>query len=291
MSNPAMPPADFFMDVLHYNSKVHPEEDRLGTWPISTVLTQSQTHRQGTPRLQKYSATNTTTSIAPSVSLYIRQMCHSSAARSEIAPLPVPIHPLVAAANEVWKELLLSNVIIHTKDGGKALVPKSHAVHDNLQLQYNRRSTATNALVPSCSCKGGCDALEYKNATEPLQIYFTPEQQTRFNQTGECAAGPGFCLLCIRRDATSREFQYKAMLMTPHAQCSTENNVIPPFTNLVDVPGGYNKGCFCVLATTSDTLPVNIVGTSGEIVFRTDSVTNNTYFDQSALIFGGPLNA
>lgn len=275
---------DFVVDMLYYNSKRHPEQNRLGQWPLSTVIKPPDKQPSNSKRKRH---SDTVPTVAPSVALKIRRMCSSDTVNTDLHMNPVYTNLQSAVKADIYKTLLLANTFVRSTSGPIAHVPTNFSDYEDTQLVYNRESTRTKKLLAKCSSGAECDALTYANAPkQPLDIFLYPHEQDHFNNTGILSDTPQFCLLCIRQNVLARALLHEALILTPASTCSRDNCVIPPFRNLVDVPGGYKSSCFGVRSSTSYLLPVDIVGVSGQLVFRKDINTGRMWFDQSAIKFG-----
>lgn len=159
-----------------------------------------------------------------------------------------------------------------------ACVPVSTVEHENTQLEWGRKH------VPLCASRQECEALTLPGAPGPLPVYLSVSEQDQFDKTKATPTIPRFCLLCIRRDAHALSM-LQASLPTNTNRTGRAAFVLPPFVNLVDVPGGYRSAAFCKPIEHA-----RIVALSGQLNVKYNPIREKWYVDQGNIVFGAPLN-
>ena len=165
-------------------------------------------------------------------------------------------------------------------------VPVSLSSHDDRMLQYGRD-------VPLCSLgEENCAALVYPGNMGPLPIYVMPsvqEQLDRGVKPQQPFSSTAACLLCIRRDCHAATLAWQSMVTNPQHQILRSSVCPPPFTNLVNVPGGYAESAMCTHSGEGAVFgPASIVGVHAKLVVRLNPETNTWYFDQSSIKINSP---
>lgn len=151
--------------------------------------------------------------------------------------------------------------------------------HDNTQLRWGRPG------IPLCDFGKECDAHSLVGNNGPLPIYLTPSQQAKFDEDGTLPEGPGFCLLCIRRDCHAMHLGYSAFLSSNDVQLGRKIFVYPPFQNLVDTVGGYKR--WAVLPKASFfPMDISLVGVSGTLSVKYNPIEKQFYVDQGDIVYG-----
>lgn len=98
---------------------------------------------------------------------------------------------------------------------------------------------------------------------------------------------PSWCLLCIRRDIGACFLAYKSIMINPQRQIDRPTFVLPPFTNLCDVPGGYNTSAMGVTPCEFTPMPVYVCGVSGTLCAHYDPATKRWFVDQGSVVYTG----
>ena len=147
-------------------------------------------------------------------------------------------------------------------------VPLSTVEHDNTQLMWNRKDGS--AL---CSANHACDATHLKHSQGPLNAYLLPGQAP---ETGT------LCLLCLRLHSELLNAELNAI-----DPAGLVLSLMPPFTNLVNVPGGY---CEWALGVTPGNHRVfdrqcAIVGSSPYLQARYSVHDDQWWVDQSQIVW------
>ena len=141
-------------------------------------------------------------------------------------------------------------------DQPKELCPKlviSTVTHEEKQLYWGRKD------IPLCGAGEDCHARCFHGSAlcGALSIYLYPEEQMLYERNGACpqlksqwkATSPRFCLLCYRLMAHTTKLACDASAGKSKIG-SLKGSIVPPFTNLVDVPDGYRLSAMGV--TPSD---------------------------------------
>jgi len=113
------------------------------------------------------------------------------------------------------------------------LVPISSAEHDSVQLEWGRN-------VPLCAAGAACEATKLLQSQGPLHVYCPPTCDTESDAT--CC---NLCLLCIRLHS---EMLCKELRALQPDNVDLPSTLLPPFTNIVNAPGGYYAWCLGVSA-------------------------------------------
>ena len=158
-------------------------------------------------------------------------------------------------------------------------MPVSTVEHENTQLRWGRK-------LPLCAFGCECDGHLLRNSPGPLHVYLSVSEQEKFDSDGTVPTGALFCLLCIRRDAQALYLAHRAALGTTVSASGRPTFCVPPFVNLVDVPGGYVRSAIAVPADACGDMPVQIVGVASTLTVVTDAFTGEKYVDQGAIVFG-----
>jgi len=178
----------------------------------------------------------------------------------------------------LWKAVLLSadnEIEAECQD-----IPVSTSVHEDEQLEYGREG------VPLCAMQHQCAALLYSGNQGPLHIYLHPDEQNAMWQTkhvvptsvNNCRT----CLLCLRRDVHGAILAWNAMVPNPQVQLRRSACMMPPFCNLLGVPGGYLHSAMAVVSCPGFG-GASIVGVNGLIKINYNSTKKIFFFDQSAI--------
>lgn len=144
---------------------------------------------------------------------------------------------------------------------------------DNTQLRWPQSGSAPASSWVQCAAGRSCAALNLPGAPGPLGAYCNPGA-TRSSK---------FCLLCIREDVEGLTLVESAKApVAGRGPC-----LQAPFQNLVGCPGGYNIEACSVRPGKQHVFPggVHIVGTSGALTVRFDTVSNCFFVDQTPLIY------
>jgi len=113
----------------------------------------------------------------------------------------------------------------HRQKGLLTMVPVSTTDHDNIQLEWGRG-------VPLCAAGGACEATKLPRSRGPLHMYCPPTCDG-----GEPTMSTKLCLLCIRLHS---EMLCKELVALQPEGAHLPSSLLPPFTNIVNAPGGYN---------------------------------------------------
>ena len=250
--------ANLLFDSLFYDAHVRSRQTSQHQWPL------------GQPQR---AATNLCRHAPLSVMNEISEFCSHPGNRTSM-PLLKPTAIKFSMISDAWQKVLEDGGL--QSDLGK--VPISTVEHETGQLEWNRPG------VPICASKSECEALNLAGAPGALPVYLSSEEQRHFEETGEVPIIPRFCLLCIRRDAHALSM-LQASLPSTTKHTGRAGFVLPPFLNLVDVPGGYRSNAFCKPVETS-----RIVALSGQLSVRHCPLREKWYIDQGNIVFGAPLN-
>lgn len=153
------------------------------------------------------------------------------------------------------------------------------------QLWFIRESH--NKRLRPCCRKNDCDALGLHGAPGPLCIYLSPDEEQKWRESGEePSSDDRLCLVCIR---VFLHAQAELAKMTAPVTAGSSPLFTAPFTNLVDVPGGYSSNAIAVgPASKPDPTPhitsSNVVG-SFPWPIKYCPERKSAYVDQSAAIF------
>jgi len=204
-------------------------------------------------------------------------------------PVLAPSRVVVDVVHDAFAAALASA----TQAGAAGLlIPLSPVEHENTQLEWERVSSChPRCSVPLCKYDGDCDALLVGDSRGPLPAYLTVAEQDTFDVTGEVPPMALFCLLCIRRDAQA--FYLVERLKGPTNAATDLGRptiVVPPFQNLVDVPGGYVRSALGVTPGPDLPAPVSIVGVMPGLTAKLNPYKQRWYVDQNVIVYGSALN-
>lgn len=148
-----------------------------------------------------------------------------------------------------------------------AFVPVSTVENDNLNLQWGRKG------VPLCSAKQACDAMHLPFSQGPLHAFLLPGQRPEEGT---------LCLLCLRVHAEMINAHLNVIDPSGKTGC-----MMPPFTNLVNVGGGYYDWAMGVTAVGQRIFDrqCSIVGSTSKLNVRYSAEQQKWWVDQSALVW------
>jgi hypothetical protein len=256
-----MHPAHVAYDALFYASKIRPSKAG-GKWSLSAAVGPA-------------GVAAAPLDVPPSVHAALVAFTADEGMRLELPPVEsAPAAPAAVAA--AWAKALLTC----TPAGAAGLhVPISPVEHENAQLRWGRK-------LPLCAFGAECDGACLVNSPGPLHVYLSVEEQDAHDKTGKVPQGALFCLLCIRRDAQALYLAHRAALGATVSASGRPTFCVPPFQNLVDVPGGYASAAIAVPPEACGDVPVRIVGVASTLTVVTDVHTNTKYVDQGAIVCG-----
>lgn len=178
-------------------------------------------------------------------------------------------------------------------DGVKTMggPPLTEVEHDNQQLMWARTSRRfPDKKVPICiNGKEGdsgsiympCYAYKLPGNQGALQTWLTPGQQHHFDESGEIPPR-GECLLCIRAGLQELVLGYGNEINP--MRTTTRQLVVPPFSILVDQPGGY-RSKHCITNLTSQVVTSPFPRNSGTLVVRTNETGDRWFVDQQDMVY------
>lgn len=146
---------------------------------------------------------------------------------------------------ELGMQTLAKHIPILPPNSNSVCPPVSTSDHDNEMLYYTRIYGKTPA--PLCAHgPEGCVGAMLPKSPGPLPIYLTMSEEKAaraseseanriFSETGS----KSLCLLCIRAEANALASGLSEKLVNSAEELHRHVAIMPPFTNLVDVPGGY----------------------------------------------------
>ena len=252
--------ANLLFDALFYDPHVRTRQSSRHEWPLG----------------QPQRATSPLCVQAPmSIMNEISEFCAHPGNRNSM-PLLRPTAIKFEMISNAWQRILSETLPgINTE---KKCIPVSTVEHETTQLCWGRKD------IPVCASRHECEALTLQGAPGPLPIYLPVTEQDEFDLTKKLPNVPRFCLLCIRRDAHALSM-LQASLPVSTAQTGRAAFVVPPFVNLVDVPGGYRSSAFCKPIEQS-----RIVALSGQLNVCYDALHEKWHINQGNIVFGAPLN-
>lgn len=224
--------------------------------------------------------------LPPSVARAVADLTASHEYRN-VLPLTLTAPVVAPVVHAAWKVALGAFADV---EAAPLIVPLSPVEHENGQLRWGRRSKGV--LLQTCAFGDECDALALEGASSPLQVYLTPDEEAQWQDAGKVACGAMFCLLCIRRDAQAVALMHRSHHRDPLRQTGRAAFAVPPFTNLVNCPGGYHHSALGVVASTdTDILPANIVGVASTLKVCYDPESAADYIDQGEIVWGSNRGA
>ena len=256
-----MHPAAVLYDALFYASKSCPRRVS-GKWPLGAVVA---------PAGARAAIAN----VAPSIAATILEFTADEGFRLHLPPPTAVTAPSAIAA--AWKTALLAC----TPAGAAGLqIPISPVEHENEQLRWGREG------VPLCVFGEDCDGAKLAGAPGPLGAYLSVAEADIVAGGGPVPQGALFCLLCIRRDCQAMYLAHRAALGGTVDGDGRPTFCVPPFQNLVDVPGGYVAASIAVPAAAAGCMPIRVVGVAANLRVVTDAMTGDRYVDQAAIVHG-----
>jgi hypothetical protein len=276
-----LPVCDMLYDTLFYSSKIKPHLNPNGKWPLGTAIRPSTTG----PSAHKYPLfIGSSDTVPQSVTNAIAEFTASESMRLNL-PLVSTHSVTLDTVHAAWDDILGTC----TGQPEPCHIPISTVEHESSQLTWHRCSaTHPTKVVSLCRWENDCQVLDYPDNQGPLPVYLSASEQDKFDATGIMPDNAYFCLLCIRRDAQVICTTNRNTLVNSALQTGRQFFAVPPFQNLVDVMGGYHRSALGVNATEQMVMPVNIVGVSGALRVRYDSVADRFYIDQGAIVYGAP---
>lgn len=184
--------------------------------------------------------------------------------RTKGIDVPIEMSPEMVQSHKDTLEVLNTISPPHLTEEGPLAIPIVTVETDNENLVFEREGCA------ECSKKGECVAHLVNGPPDlPLNEY-----------TGPGAHG-GMCILCIRMEC--------AMLVQMHRMCGSKpvSALLPPFTNLVDCPGGYNRSAMAVTPADQSIIKggVHIMGMPASLVKTFNPMTSKWFIDQGAAVY------
>ena len=272
----------WLLDMLHWAQHLHPTSDPV-KWPVGKVGSRVSVEKI----ISEFSSGDVGyrgDRVAPSVRLRVDELLDLS--RDDIWQTRVPFVRFADGldlCSSLW-EAAVPKLVQPSNLSECDAVPISTSIHDDAQLRYNRRG------MPMCAMGDSCSACVYPGHQGPLHAYLLPEEQARFDAGDKDflkAKSMSVCLLCIRRDIHGSCLAWNAMVPNPAMQMGRRAIIPAPFTNLVNVSGGY----------TEESLPpkienvfsnARIVGSSGKLRVQYDVSADTFYFDQTPIKVNPP---
>lgn len=180
--------------------------------------------------------------------------------------------------HSVLAKVLSTGTKRHSKDIGRtcnpAIVPLSSAEYDSSQLEWGREG------VPLCAAGEACEAVKLVGAQGPLHVYISPSLEN-----GEKPSDSNLCLLCLRLHS---EMMCKELgALQPDGLDEVPTMLLPPFTNLVNCPGGYYDWSLGVSAQNHSVFSrqCSIVGASPLLTVNYSPLKKKWHVCQDALIW------
>ena len=177
--------------------------------------------------------------------------------------------------------------------GVKGGAPLTTVEHDNMQLMWNRYSRCRpDVKVPLCinatddesSVHMSCFGKSLRGAPGGLHMWLSPSQQMVFDETGDLP-NRGPCLLCIRAELQQLVLAYGGDVNP--MRTATRPLVVPPFSILVDQPGGYRSEC-CISPADSQVVTASFPRNSGVYAVRCNERGDQWYVDQQSMVYNVP---
>lgn len=208
--------------------------------------------------------------VAPSVAADLRTVAVDR--RGSVQTMaPSPFASQLADTHTAFAQALAS---AHTTGQShvESFVPMSSVDWDNSQLVYGREG------VPLCSAGNACDAKCLQHSQGPLHAFLLPGQDP---QTGT------LCLLCLRLHSELLNAELTAI--DPNGAATA---LMPPFTNMVNVPGGYFDWALGVSASNHRVFDraCAIVGSSPHLRVQCSALENKWWVDQSHIVWKPDAN-
>jgi hypothetical protein len=138
---------------------------------------------------------------------------------------------------------------------GYACPPVSTSDHDQQMLYYARHYPGGHE-PDRCAMGDQCAGLELPGAPNPLPVYYTmPEEEHAQKGPKEAfevaqETQGSICLQCIRAEAAAIKLMFD-VVSNSGEETGRHFALVAPFTNLVDVPGGYFSKYMAVTPVTS----------------------------------------
>ena len=272
------------LDTFHFVSHVYPRSSpyRFPVGKISSLVTVDNVLSSACARKRPALCSNNK-SLPPSVRRRLNDLVRVTESSTWLSHLPcIRTDTDVESLAPIWASVLAG---AQTEARCEA-VPISLSTHEDRMLTYGRD-------VPLCSLgEVACAAMQYPGNQGPLPIYVMPSVQDLIDK-GRPPPAPfkknSVCLLCIRRDVHAAVLAVSSMVANPSAQINRGACYPPPFTNLVDVPGGYRSDAMVTHGREQNVFgPVSIVGSHRSLVCRICPETRTWFFDQSAIKIHSP---
>lgn len=138
-------------------------------------------------------------------------------------------HTTLKGMHSALARALMANVApranVSSADTQYPVVPVSSAEHDSRQLEWGRSE-------PLCAAGAACEAAKLLQSQGPLHVYCPPTCDGK----PAVVSDSNLCLLCIRLHA---EMMCKELSALQPADAMVPSMLLPPFTNIVNAPGGY----------------------------------------------------
>jgi len=192
-------------------------------------------------------------------------------------PLNHGFHTKLKGMHSALARALLANTASRGAKSASAsapvVVPVSSAEHDSLQLEWGRDG-------PLCAAGSACEAAKLTQSQGPLHAYCPPVCNSQPPTHPTC----NLCLLCIRLHTEMLCKELRALQPPNVALAST---MLPPFTNLVNAPGGYYAWCLGVSAVNHGLFDrqCSIVGASPLLTVKYSPLEEKWWVCQEKLIW------
>lgn len=286
-STGGMPLHSFCLDVVHWISYVYPRADPY-RWPVgkisaSVTVNEIVSSGQKTRGRKRAASALDSKNTPPSLRRRLNDVLNVTNSPAWQTNLPsVRAHDDLDSLVPIW-----ASVLAKLEQPARCEpVPVSLSHHEDRMLEYGRD-------VPLCALGDeACAALQVPGNQGPLNIYVMPSVQALLDQ-GLPPPAPfspdATCLLCIRRDVHAAVLAWNALVPNPSVAINRCACVPPPFSNLVDVPGGYIRQAMAQAHDddgkpgTNVFGPVSIVGCHAQLQARVNPETQRFYIDQSSI--------
>jgi hypothetical protein len=146
---------------------------------------------------------------------------------------------------EYGMKTLAQHIPILPPDSKCVSPPVSTSDHDNAMLYYTRLYGKT--MAPLCAHgSDGCVGATLPKAPGPLPIYLSMAEEKAAQASEETAkqifaetGSRSLCLLCIRAECNAMACGLSDKMANSALELHRHVAIMPPFTNLMNVPGGY----------------------------------------------------
>lgn len=273
----------FLETSLFFMAKAAPKKNQNGEFPLGSLIMPREIAGIVKPRPKR----KRDDELPPIVEDAMRSfLCKGD---SKFASLTEPLEldktgvPHKRMLLELGLKTLAQHIPILPPNSKCVTPPISTSDHDNAMLYYTRMYGKTMAPLCANGCDG-CVGAMLPKAPGPLPIYISMAEEKAaracektakkiFDETGPTS----LCLLCIRAECTAITCGLSDKLVNSAEELHRYVAIMPPFTNLQNVPGGYFDWAIGVNPNITPQISLCAVVTGNPVQQNGESALNVQY--------------